>query len=107
MPEKNISTWFAVWDSLPEPMRAALVATAVAMVRVMYDDREPRIVRRVLESVLCGAIALGVAELAEAVGLPSGYATFAGGAIGLLGADQVREWAKRVAQKRVDDVAGK
>lgn len=107
MPDKVISTWLALWDSMPEPLRAAIIATLVAMVRVMYDDKEPRILRRVLEAVLCGAIALGVAELAEAVGLPSGYATFAGGAIGLLGADQVREWAKRIAQKRVDDVAGK
>lgn len=107
MPDKAVSTWLALWDSMPEPIRAAIIATLIAMVRVMYDDKEPRIIRRVLEAVLCGAIALGVAELAEAVGLPSGYATFAGGAIGLLGADQVREWAKRIAQKRVDDVAGK
>lgn len=102
MPEKDPIHWTAAWHSLPEPIKAAVIGAGVALIRVMYDDREPRIMRRLLEATLCGAIALSVATLAEALGLPAGYSTFAGGAVGLLGADQVREWGRALAQKRID-----
>lgn len=104
MPDKYIGLWAAMWDALPDPIRAAIVGAAVALVRVMYDDREPSIVRRLLECTLCGAIALCVASLAEAMGIEGDYSTFAGGAIGLLGADTVRAWATRIAERRVKDI---
>lgn len=106
MPEKNPALWVALWDALPDPVRGALLGTVVAFLRVMYDDREPRLLRRLLESTLCGAIAFAVASAAEAMGLHGGYSTFAGGAVGLLGADQVRAWAQRWGQKRIDQSAG-
>ena len=87
--------------SMSEPSRAALLATVIALLRVVYDGKEPRWVRRFLESLLCGAIALGVAHLVQALGLSSGWATFLGGAVGLFGADQVREWGRRVADGRI------
>lgn len=104
MPTKDPMTWAALWESLPDPIRAAIVGAAVAMLRVMYDDREPSIVRRLLECSLCGAIALCVSSLAAAVGIEGDYSTFAGGAIGLLGADQVRAWGRRIAERRVKEI---
>lgn len=88
-------------ESFPEPYRAAILATVVALLRILYDDSEPRWVRRFLEAMLCGAIALGVAHLVEALGMSQGWATFLGAAIGLFGADQVREWGRRIAEERV------
>lgn len=102
MPEKNTALWFALWDTLPEPVRAAIVGGAVAFLRVMYDDKEPRVVRRLLESILCGAIAYGIATAIEALGMQPGIATFCGGAVGLLGADWVRAKARLVADRRID-----
>ena len=87
MPERTLLQFL---ESLPEPVRAALLSAVVALLRVMYDGREPRWVRRVLESALCGSIALGVSHLVQAVGAQPGWATFLGAAIGLFGADQVR-----------------
>lgn len=107
MPEKTTELWAAIWAALPEPVRAAFLAACVALLRVVYDDKEPRWVRRILECALCGAIALGVAHLTEALGMLAGWATFLGGAVGLFGADQVRDWGRRVALKRIDDTAGK
>ena len=101
MPEKDPFIWAAIWAAMPEPMKAAIIGTAIAFLRIMYDGREPRIIRRLLESALCGAIALCVAYLTEAVGLPTGWAVFLGGAVGLIGADQVREWARRIAERHV------
>lgn len=102
MPEKDPALWAASWNALPEPIKGAVLGTAVAFLRVMYDDKEPRLVRRLLESALCGAIALCVSGIAEAAGMPPGTATFAGGAVGLFGADQVRIWARAIARRRLD-----
>lgn len=98
MPEKNFVEYL---NMIPEPIRAALLAAFISMLRILYDGKEPRWARRVLEATLCGAIALGVSHLVEAIGMASGWATFLGGAIGLFGADQVREWGRRLAESRV------
>lgn len=98
MPERAL---LSIFELLPEPIRAALLAAVVAMLRILYDGKEPRWVRRVLEAVLCGTIALGIAHLIEAMGMASGWATFLGASVGLFGADQVREWGRRLADARV------
>lgn len=101
MPQQVTSMIQQILDSLPEPLRAALLGAAVALLRILYDDREPRWIRRILESALCGAIALAVAHLASAMGLQQGWGTFLGASVGLFGADQVREWGRRIADARV------
>ena len=88
-------------ELLPEPFRASALAAMVAFVRVMYDGKEPRLMRRVLESVLCGLIALSIAYMIEALGLSGNWATFIGGAVGLFGADQVRSWGRKFAEKKM------
>lgn len=90
-----------ILESLPEPIRAALLAAVVAMLRILYDGREPRWIRRLLESALCGAIALGVAHLVDALGMTQGWATFLGASVGLYGADQVRTLGRTVVEKRI------
>ena len=90
-------------ELLPEPFRASALAAMVAFVRVMYDGKEPRLMRRVLESVLCGLIALSIAYMIEALGMSGNWATFIGGAVGLFGADQVRAWGRKLAEKKMAD----
>ena len=96
MPEKLIP----LWESLPASIRAAIIGSFVAMIRVMYDGREPRVFRRMLECLLCGAISMCVTSLAQAMGASPDYSTFVGGAVGLLGADKVRTLARQAAEKR-------
>lgn len=98
MPERTL---LSILELLPEPIRAALLAGVVAMLRILYDGKEPRWVRRFLEAALCGTIALGIAHLVEAMGMSGGWATFLGAGVGLFGADQVREWGRLIAEKRV------
>lgn len=98
MPERTLAEFF---NLIPEPIRAALLAAVISMLRILYDGKEPRWARRVLEAALCGAIALGIAHLVGALGLSAGWSTFLGGAVGLFGADQVREWGRRLAEARV------
>lgn len=92
----------ALWGALPEPFKAAILATLIAIMRILYDGREPRFIRRAMEACLCGAIAFGLATGLEAMKVPSGMATFIGAAIGLLGADKVREFAQQYVSTRVD-----
>jgi lambda family phage holin len=101
MPHIVVTALHQLLDSLPEPLRAALLGALVALLRILYDGREPRWVRRMLEAALCGAIALAVAHLTTALGLASGWGTFLGASVGLFGADQVREWGRRVANSRM------
>jgi lambda family phage holin len=87
--------------NIPEPFRASLLAAIVALMRILYDGKEPRWARRLLEAALCGAIALAIANLVQALGMSAGWATFLGAAVGLFGADQVREWGRKLADARV------
>lgn len=100
MPDKDPANWLSAL-SLSDPVKAAVLAACVALLRILYDAKEPRWLRRILEAALCGAIALAIAHLTTAVGLPAGWATFLGGAVGLFGADQVREWGRRLAAARL------
>ena len=88
-------------ELLPEPFRASALAAMVAFVRVMYDGKAPSLMRRVLAAVLCGLIALSIACMVEASGMSGNWATFIGGAVGLFGADQVRAWGRRFAEKKM------
>ena len=99
MPERQLFDLIAAL--IPEPFRAAMLAGLVALLRIVYDGREPRWFRRVLEATLCGCIALGVAYLCEGLGLKQGWATFLGAGVGLLGADKVREIGRRIADQRI------
>lgn len=106
--DKDPSTYSmlaGLWAALSEPTRAAFLSTVIALCRVMYDGREPRMIRRLLEAALCGSIALGIASGAEAMGMPAGMGTFIGAAVGLFGADQVRSWGRRIAERKVSDSA--
>ena len=95
MPERQF------WEAIPAPIRAAFLAVAVALLRVYYDNNEPRTLRRLIEAVLCGAIAFGLAEGLAAASVPTGMATFAGGFVGLLGADKAREVARKYVRDKL------
>ena len=95
MPERQF------WEAIPAPIRAAFLAVAVALLRVYYDNNEPRTLRRLIEAVLCGAIAFGLAEGLVAASVPTGMATFAGGFVGLLGADKAREVARKYVRDKL------
>lgn len=102
MPDKTPHIWLAIWEAVPEVMRSAIIGTSLALLRTMYDDKEPRMVRRILESLICGVIAYTVSVGMHAVGWREpGLATFAGGMIGLLGADWVRTKARAFANSKI------
>lgn len=106
MPEKDPNAWALAWQMIPEPLKAAILSAGIALLRIMYDGKEPRPIRVLLECAFCGGISLAVFYGVEAISLPPEMGVFFGGAIGLVGADQVRTWARAVAQRRIEGMGG-
>ena len=82
------------------PAKGALAGTIIALLRIMYDDREPNTVRRLLEAALCGSIAWVTAYVLPAIGLSADTSVFIGGMVGLLGADKIRSLANTFARRK-------
>jgi lambda family phage holin len=72
----------------------------IAVLRVLYDKKETRPLRVVLEALVCGGLSLTAFYGISAAGLSHNWAVFAGGAIGYLGSDTVRAVAMRVIHSK-------
>lgn len=90
-----------LWSALPEPIKAAMLAAIIAVLRCLGDADEPRWVRTLLEGALCGAIAVGVAHLTVALGMTNGWSIFFSALVGLFGAQEVRSIGRRIAKERL------
>jgi lambda family phage holin len=89
-----------LFDTLvPEDMRAALFSVFVAWLRINYDSVEPRLLRRILEALLCGTITYMITSSLLFLNLPEGSGWFIGGSIGMLGADYIRVYIAKSAKK--------
>jgi len=102
MPEKNPELWvsFMAWlGSVAVVLYPPAMSVAMAVLRVVYGGGTRR--QMILEGSLCGLCTLSCVPLLEFLGLPSGMATFAGGAIGFVGVDKLRIWAGQYIDARV------
>ncbi len=82
---------------------AAAMALVLSWLRIQYDDKEPKLVRRLLEACLGGVAVLAIGKSFEALGISSGWTYAAAGFIGVAGVDFVRELAKKWAQRKSDN----
>lgn len=89
----------AAFDSQGLPV---LIAFVLSFLRTMYDDREPRLVRQLIEALLGSMIVLAVGLTCEKFGMSSGYSYAASGLIGTLGVNQVRTMARRWATRKIE-----
>ncbi|EOG4614363.1 phage holin, lambda family [Pseudomonas aeruginosa] len=96
MPEKDASTWAALlaWLSVHHPQLYAVgLSVGIAFLRVVYGGGTRR--QMLLEGALCGLVTLALVPLLEWMGLPQEMATFAGGAVGFMGVEKIRDYADR------------
>lgn len=103
MPEKDTTLWAALlaWLIAHQPqLYAAGLSVAIAALRVVYGGGTKR--QMLLEGALCGMITLALVPLLEWMGLPQGMATFAGGAVGFMGVEKLREYSDRFMSKKVE-----
>lgn len=78
------------------------MAVAISILRVIYDKEETKPLRIMLEAGICGALSLSVTYAIYAMGLNSNWAVFAGGSIGYIGSQSIREIAVRFIRKKIE-----
>lgn len=101
MPEKSPDLWAALlaWLSIHAPsVYAFLLSAAIAVVRVIYGGGTRR--QMVLEGVMCGLATLTLVPLLQYLGLPQSMATFAGGLVGFIGVEKLRDIAIRFGERK-------
>jgi hypothetical protein len=100
-PEKDPSTWYALWASVPEPFKAAMMTFTLSAV-VSIQDKDVTW-RGVLMRVSVGTTLILMASNGfQAAGLSDGWGYFFGALIGLFGLEQFKVWVKRYTDKAVD-----
>jgi lambda family phage holin len=104
MPTKDPNFWAAVIDfyntTVTPEMRASVMALIISFLRIVYDRKEARWQRILLESLLCGALAYGFSSGLTFFQLDPGLSVFCGAAIGFFGVEFVRNRAQRLIDKR-------
>lgn len=91
-------------NNLPPQMAGVFMAIFMAYIRVVYDQKETKPQRIIVESILCGALSLTATFGISAIGLDINWAVFTGGVIGYLGPQSVREYVTKVLNKKTDDI---
>lgn len=101
MPEKNPDLWAALlaWLAVHAPsVYAFCLSVIVAVVRVVYGGGTTR--QMVLEGAMCGLATLTLVPLLQYLGLPESMATFAGGLVGFIGVEKLRDIAIRFGERK-------
>lgn len=103
MPEKDIIT--AAWaglTGLSAATKGAVMATIIAVLRVMYDGKETDKARMLLEALICGSLSLCATSVIGWLNMPADMSIAAGGAVGFLGVQTMRDFMMRWFGRQVD-----
>ena len=103
MPAHDPNLWGIILAAINQHGFAAGLAFVIAYLRILYDDKEPRTVRRLLEAALGGTIVFIVGMTGDHFGLHAGWTYATAGAIGVLGVDWVRTKARAWADKKAGE----
>lgn len=102
MPERDPSLWASLLQVARDHALAVVLAFALSYVRILYDAKEPRPVRQIIEALLGAIIVLVVGVACKEFGLSSGWSFFAAGFVGILGVEQVRQLGRKWAERKAD-----
>lgn len=89
-------------DKIPPESAGVLLAMVTSTLRIIYDHKETRPLRVLLEALTCGALSLTAFYGIRAMGLDLDWAIFSGGAIGYLGPVAVRAFAMSAIGSRIN-----
>lgn len=101
-PEKDPTFWVIVAAALKDHGFVGLMAFALSYLRILYDDKEPRWDRQLLEAALGGVLTFLVGIGIEKFGLGGGWSYGFAGVVGVLGVEQVRQFGRRVAERKAE-----
>lgn len=80
-------------EDFPPELAGLAMAVMTAAVRILGDEKEDKMTRIFIESVICGSLSLTFSYAILALGLSLFWAAFVGGMIGYLGSAVVRRFA--------------
>lgn len=78
------------------------MAATISLLRVLYDAKETKVWRVILESLICGGLSLSASSIIKWMDWPEGLSVAAGGMIGFLGVTAIREFALKFIGKKVE-----
>ncbi|MFD2405467.1 phage holin, lambda family [Azorhizophilus paspali] len=89
------------WLAAHQPQIGAFaLSAAVGGLRVVYGGGSRR--QMLLEAALCGLMTLAAIPLLAYFGLPQSMATVAGGGIGFIGVEKLRDYSDRIFARKVE-----
>lgn len=103
MPHKDPAFLDVVIAALKSHGLAVLLTFILSYLRILYDDREPKPLRQLIEALLGALMVLIIGLTCEKFGLSSGWSYAAAGFIGTLGVNQVRTLARKWANRKVTE----
>ena len=87
-------------NNLTPATAGLLMALFVSILRIVYDDKDARFTRILLESTICGALTITINSGVMAMGFGPSWAVFIGGTVGYLGSSKIRIIAVALISKR-------
>ncbi|MDO9405743.1 MAG: phage holin, lambda family [Polaromonas sp.] len=103
-PEKDPAFWVIVATALRDHGLAGLLAFGLSYLRILYDDKEPRWDRQLIEAALGAVLVFLVGLGAEKFGMGGGLSYAVAGAVGVFGVEQVRQLARRIVERKADSL---
>ncbi len=103
MPTKNPDVWAMIWNLIALHMNSVysfIFTFVIAFLRICYVGKERKCWRVLVESTLCGTLAVASESIFEYLSMPSKLAIALGAIIAMLGVDQVRSFAKNYVDKK-------
>lgn len=98
--DKNPQTLIDLWDSLPEPIKAATFSLVLGALMALRS-KEPHTIKKFIEVVTACVMGFGVGYACHLAGLPS-WVTWCGNmAIACLGVDKARDIISALVDKWV------
>lgn len=82
--------------------QAAILATIIAELRVLYDNYDTTLFRVLIEGLLCGSLALCTGSFIERYELPESAVITIGGLIGLIGFTTLRDKLLKIINRKVN-----
>lgn len=106
MPTKNPDVWAMIWNWIALHMNSVysfIFTFVIAFLRICYVGKERKCWRVLVESTLCGTLAVASETIFEYLSMPSKLAVALGAIIAMFGIDQVRDFAKNYVDKKTKE----
>ena len=103
-PEKDPAFWIMVAAALKENGLAMGLAFVLAWLRIQYDAKETSTGRKLLEASIGSLIVLSVGLTVREFNFSYGWALATSGFVGALGIEYVRQFGKRLAERKADSL---